>query len=342
MDSTVKQKVCITGSTGLVGSEAVEFFAAKGWDVVGIDANKRAAFFDTPDKTPEFLVDIRDKYAVDAFFEDHGPFDAIIHTAAQPSHDYSKDHVLEDFHTNAAGTLNLLEAARHLSPKAVFVQVSTDKVYGWGMRRQEYGPYAGQRDSDAWLKEGEDMYYSSVPFAENTPLEPPFSPFGISKLAGDLYAREYAAQGWLTTGIFRPGCITGRNHEGAEQHGFLAYLAKCIKEGITYNINGYKGKQVRDQIHAYDLVSAFAAFIGSPKSGAVYNIGGDYERAVSPLAAAKLISEKTGKEFKYKYLDEPRFGDRQWDVHDMTKFRTDYPEWDYKYSLDDIITDLCS
>lgn len=327
MDTTVK-KILITGSTGLVGSEAVDYFAAKGWEVVGIDNNSRHRFFDTAHKVAANDVDIREKQSVDFLFRNKGPFDAIIHTAAQPSHDYSKEHVLEDFHTNATGTLNLLEVARQYSPDAVFVQVSTDKVYGWGMRREE-------------LVEGETQWGNNTPFDEQTAFEPPFSPFGVSKLAGDLYAQEYAAQGWLTTGIFRPGCITGRRHEGAEQHGFLAYLTKCIKEGIIYTINGYKGKQVRDQIHAYDLVSAFDAFIANPKSGSVYNIGGDYERAVSPLSAAGLICEKTGKVFKYKLLDEPRFGDRQWDVHDMTKFRKDYPQWDYKYSLDDIITDLC-
>lgn len=321
-------KILITGSTGLVGSEAVDYFTAKGWEVVGIDANKRHDFFGTPNKVPALEIDIRQEKHVQDLFIDRGAFDAIIHTAAQPSHDYSKEHVLEDFDVNAGGTLVLLEAARIYSPKAVFVHVSTDKVYGWGMRREN-------------LVEGETQWEHDIPFDENTPFEPPFSPFGVSKLAADMYAQEYAAQGWLTTGVFRPGCITGRRHEGAEQHGFLAYLTKCIKEGITYNINGYKGKQVRDQIHAYDLVSAFDAFISNPKSGAIYNIGGDYERAVSPLSAARLISEKTGKEFKYNLLDEPRFGDRQWDIHDMKKFRKDYPEWNHKYNLDDIITDLC-
>lgn len=322
-------KILVTGSTGLVGSEAVKYFTEQGHKVVGIDANMRAAFFDTPDKIPEFPLDIRDESAVNIFFQEHGPFDAIVHAAAQPSHDYSKEHVLEDFDTNARGTVVLLEAARNHSPKAVFVYVSTDKVYGWGMRRE-------------LLQETEAKWYNNFPFDETTSFEPPFSPFGVSKLAADLYVQEYAAQGWLTTGIFRPGCITGRNHEGAEQHGFLAYLAKCIKEGKTYKIYGYKGKQVRDQIHAHDLVSAFAAFISNPKSGSVYNIGGGYERAVSPLSAGALLSEKVGKPFKHAVLEKPRFGDRQWDVHDVSKFRKDYPEWDYEYSLDDIITDLCS
>lgn len=320
--------ILITGSTGLVGSEAVKFFSEKGWNVIGIDYDMRAHFFDTPEKTPQVKLDIRDKEAVFALFKEH-QFDAVIHTAAQPSHDYSKEHVLEDFDINARGTLILLEAARKYSPEAIFVHCSTDKVYGWGMHRGE-------------LTEGEDMWLHDWPYDENTAMETPFSPFGVSKLAADLYVQEYAAQGWLTTGVFRMGCITGKNHEGAEQHGFLAYLAKCIKEGKTYNIYGYKGKQVRDQIHAYDLIRAFAAFIESPRSGVVYNMGGGYDRSVSPLSAGALIAEKTGKEFLYEQVEEPRFGDRQWDVHDVSKFQRDYPKWDYEYSLDDIITDLCS
>lgn len=328
-------KILVTGSTGLVGSEAVKYFTEQGHEVVGIDANMRAAFFDTPDKTPALDVDIRDETRVNWLFDCYsnrphafGAFDAIIHTAAQPSHDYSKEHVLEDFDTNARGTVILLEAARKYSPQAVFVHVSTDKVYGWGMEAK-------------LVAEDDLMWHGSEPFDENTPFNPPFSPFGVSKLAADFYAQEYAAQGWLTTGIFRPGCITGRAHEGAEQHGFLAYLTKCIKEGKKYSIYGYKGKQVRDQIHAHDLVTAFAAFIDKPRSGAVYNMGGGQQRAVSPLRAGRLISEELGKPFIHEVLDEPRFGDRQWDVHDVSKFRKDYPEWHYEYSLADIISDLC-
>lgn len=320
-------KVLVTGSTGLVGSEAVDFFHKKGWEVIGVDNNSRSAFFGTPQKVPQLHLDITDMEELLELFRTH-KFDAIIHAAAQPSHDYSKDHPIEDFMTNAAGTLFLLEMTRHYSPEAVFVHVSTDKVYGWGMKR-------------GGLREGEEMWEHSIPFNEETPLEAPFSPFGASKLYADTIAQEYAAQGWVTTGIFRMGCITGRKHEGAEQHGFLAYLAKCIKEGKTYKIFGYKGKQVRDQIHAHDLVSAFYSFVLKPKSGEVYNMGGGYERAVSPLSAGRMISEKTGKPFLYEYVEEPRFGDRQWDVHDVSKFRKDYPEWEYKYSIDDIIADLC-
>ncbi len=321
-------KILVTGSTGLVGSEAVKYFTDKGWEVVGIDANLRSNFFNTPSKTPEYNVDIRNTDYVDRFFNEHAPFDAIIHTAAQPSHDYSKEHVIEDFEINARGTLNLLEATRKYSPDAVFVHCSTDKIYGVGMTRQG-------------LMEGETRYDNLFPFTETTPIISPLSPFGVSKLYADYIVQEYAAQGWLKTGVFRMGCITGRNHEGAEQHGFLAYLAKCIKEGKTYNIYGFKGKQIRDQIHAYDLVTAFDAFIENPRSGGVYNMGGGAERSISVLEAGEAIAKKTGKPFIYE-IKEQRFGDRQFDVHDISKFTEDYPSWGYKYSLDDILNDLCS
>lgn len=321
-------KILITGSTGLVGSEAVKFFKEKGWKVVGIDADMRHKFLGTPSKQVEMEVDIRSAAEVNLLFSTNEPFDAIIHTAAQPSHDYSKTHVREDFETNAIGTLNLLEAAKEFCPDAVFVHCSTDKIYGAGMTRQG-------------LMEGETRFDSLFPFTETTPIISPLSPFGVSKLYADYVAQEYGKQGWLTTGIFRMGCITGKAHEGAEMHGFLAYLTKCIKELKTYKIFGFEGKQVRDQIHAYDLVNAFYHFIQNPKSGEVYNMGGGEERAVSVLEAGEMIATRLDHEFSYT-IEEGRFGDRQWDVHDMTKFREDYPEWDYKYSLTDIIEDLCS
>ncbi len=329
-------KILVTGSTGLVGSEAVKYFIEKGWGVVGIDNNVRHALFGTPKKSGHTVVDICVESLVNDLFETEGPFDAIVHCAAQPSHDWSKDNVLWDFKINALGTLHLLEAARKYSPNAVFVHCSTDKIYGEGMER-----HPDTAEELGGLQELETRYESNWPFDENTPIRPALSPFGAGKLAADFYVQEYAAQGWLTTGVFRMGCITGRAHEGAEQHGFLAYLAKCIKEGKTYNIYGYKGKQVRDQIHAYDLVTAFAEFINNPKTGGVYNIGGGAERSVSVLEAGKLISEKTGKPFLYE-LKEKRFGDRQWDVHSTAKFEKDYPQWKMKWSLHDIITDLCN
>ncbi len=321
------KKICITGSTGLVGSEAVKFFKELGWEVFGIDSNMRSKFFNTVSKSADFQIDIRDNYAINQFFRKNR-FDAVIHTAAQPSHDYSKTHVKEDFEVNAVGTLNLLEATKLYSPDAVFVHCSTDKVYGVGMSYDD-------------LLETETRYTHLFPFGEATRIVSPMSPFGVSKLCADYYAQEYGNQGWLTTGIFRMGCITGRSHEGAELHGFLAYLTKCIKEGKTFKVFGYKGKQVRDQIHAYDLVNAFYHFIQFPRNAGVYNMGGGEERAVSVLEAGHMIAQELGTEFKYEILEEPRFGDRQWDIHDMSKFRSDYPEWDYKYSLDDIIKDLC-
>lgn len=321
-------KILVTGALGLVGSEAVKFFAAKNWEVVGIDNNMRSDFFGTPMKSGALDIDIRDEESIDVLFSVH-KFDAIIHVAAQPSHDYATDHVLEDFDVNARGTVILLEATRKFAPNAVFVHVSTDKVYGDLMSRE-------------MLEEKATRYDYPRPFDESLGLD--FagrrSLFGCSKTAADIYAQEYANYFGLKVGIFRPGCITGRNHEGAEQHGFLAYLAKCIKEGKTYKIFGFEGKQVRDQIHAYDLVNAFYHYIQKPIPGAVYNIGGGPERSVSVLEAGNRIADYLNLPFKYE-LHEGRKGDRQWDVHNVTKFREDYPEWDYQYSLQDIIKDVC-
>lgn len=321
-------KILITGAVGLVGSACVEFFAEKGYDVTGIDNNGRASFFGTPEKKGAFLLDIRDTEAVEELFR-ISPFDAIIHAAGQPSHDYSKDHVLEDFDVNARGTLILLEATRKYCPDATFVYVSTDKVYGENMKRR--------------LVELPSRYHSENLYAEDLGLDfaGSRSPFGVSKASADMYVQEYGNYFGMKTACFRPGCITGSNHEGAELHGFLAYLAKCIKEGITYKIFGYKGKQVRDQIHAYDLASAFWHFIQNPKAGAVYNIGGGAERSVSVLEAIDLIEKETNKVAIYEFHEE-RKGDRVWDIHDVSKFRSDYPEWEYQYSLQEIIKDVCA
>ena len=238
--------------------------------------------------------------------------------------------MLKDFITNAFGTVLLLEATRMYAPNAVFIQVSTDKVYGENM--------------NTTLKEEDTRYTSEIKgFAETLGLD--FaghrSPFGCSKTTGDIYAQEYAHSFGLKTGIFRPGCITGKNHEGTELHGFLAYIAKCVCTGKLYKIFGFKGKQVRDQIHAYDLASAFYHFIQNPRSGEVYNIGGGMERSVSILEAIKFFEEETGKKAKYEFHDE-RPGDRVFDVHNVSKFRSHYPEWNYRYSLNDIIKDLVS
>lgn len=329
MNKSISNKVLITGHRGLVGSACVKFFSEKGWEVIGVDNNNRAKTLGTPQKEGEEF-DIRESYRIEELFKEH-KFDAIIHAAAQPSHDYSHDHVLEDFFINAYATILLLEATRKYCPEAIFVFVSTDKVYGENM----------SRDLEGDLFEQDTRYQSRFPFDEKTGLD--FvghrSPFGCSKAAADMYVQEYRNTFGLKTVCFRCGCITGQNHEGTELHGFLAYLAKCIRTGVLYKIFGFNGKQVRDQIHAEDLASAFWHYIQNPK-GDVYNMGGGPERSVSILEAIELIEKETGKEAFVQY-HEPRPGDRIWDVHDVSKFHKDYPEWDYKYSLENIITDIC-
>lgn len=326
------KNILITGSSGLVGSACMELFVEKGWHVTGIDNNGRSKFFGTESRPVFNDIDIRDQRAIEKLFTDI-KFDAIIHTAGQPSHDWATDHVLEDFDVNARGSLVLLEATRLFCPEAVFVHVSTDKVYGENMQtslgedKTRYSPMSDVSSADIGFQE--DL---GLDFAGDRSF------FGCSKAAADMYAQQYAARFGMKVGIFRPGCITGRAHAGAEQHGFLAYLAKCIKEGKTYTIYG-NGKQVRDQIHSSDLASAFWHFIDAPKTGAVYNIGGGPERSVSVLEAGKLLSDSISNPFSYT-LAEERKGDRRWDVHDVSKFRKDYPEWDYTYSLADIIKDL--
>ncbi len=321
-------KILITGATGLVGSSCVDLFLKKGWEVVGIDNNARSKNLGTPTKDVWFEIDITNEQEINKLFDAHD-FNAIIHCAGQASHDFSNNNVLLDFDINARGTVILLEATRKYCPHAIFVHVSTDKVYGENMA--------------APIREHENRYHSDIPFDETLGLD--FaghrSPFGCSKAAGDMYVQEYAHTFGLKTGVFRPGCITGRNHEGAELHGFLAYLAKCIKEGKVYKIFGFKGKQVRDQIHADDLANAFWHFIQNPRAGEVYNIGGGPDRSVSVLSAARMIADKVGKEPLFE-LKEARLGDRIWDIHDISKFRSHYPEWEYKYSLQDIIDDVCA
>lgn len=331
------RKALITGSAGLVGSEAVSFFREKGFEITGIDNNMRSKLFGTDYQSNIYTSkhDIRDEKTIMRTFENLGPFDVIIHAAAQPSHDWAKKEPLTDFDINARGTLVLLEATRKFSPNAVFIHVSTDKVYGENMRPHN-------NTILGFMRETETRYDYPTAFTEELGLDfaGQRSLFGCSKTAADIYVQEYGNYFGIKTACFRPGCITGRNHKGAELHGFLAYLTKCIKEGIPYKIFGYGGKQVRDQIHVYDLVNAFWHFYQNPKVAAVYNIGGGPERSVSVLEAIDMIEKETEKK-AITEMHEARQGDRVWDVHDVSKFRQDYPEWDYKYSLDEIIKELC-
>lgn len=325
-------KMLITGSSGSLGSACVKLFTEKGWDVIGVDNDARAKNLGTVSKLEAYPLDICDVERVNWLFNVHH-FDAIIHCAGQASHDWSNDHVLEDFDINARGTVILLEATRQYCPDAVFVHVSTDKVYGENMNGRNLEEL-GSRYTNTYIAEGFDESLG-LDFAGHR------SPFGCSKTAGDIYAQEYAHTFGIKTGIFRPGCITSKNHEGVELHGFLAYLAKCIRTETPYRIFGFNGKQVRDQIHAMDLATAFAAFITAPRAVEVYNMGGGPERSVSVLEAIQLIEKETGKKAIYDFYP-PRLGDRIWDVHDVSKFRSHYPEWDYRYSLADIVKDVCA
>lgn len=306
-------KILITGSLGLVGSEAVHFFTEKGWEVVGLDNNMRSYFFGVEEQVPQYDIDIRSQVEIEELFSTH-QFDAIIHAAAQPSHDWAKKEPLTDFDINCRGTLILLEATRKYCSKATFVYVSTDKVYGENMQ--------GEKLSDESL---------GLDFAGKRSL------FGCSKAAADMYVQEYRNYFGMTTVCFRPGCITGKNHKGAEEHGFLSYVAKCVKEGRAYTIYN---DSIRDQIHVHDLVTAFWEYIQNPK-GDVYNIGGGSQREISVREAIYSCERKIGKKVRINH-GAKRLGDRDYDVHDVSKFRNDYPNWHYLYSLQDIINDVCS
>ena len=330
-------KVLITGSLGLVGSEAVKYYLNEACEVIGVDNDMRKHFFGPEASVvknridhPNYKhlgVDMASK-EVEAVFANWKP-DVIIHAAAQPSHDYSAQNPLLDFGINAFATLTLLEFTRKYAPEAVFVYLSTNKVYGDTPNNLEYKEeetrYELYRDSE-----------QSKGFKENTPIDKStHSPFGVSKLAGDLYAQEYARYFGIRTGIFRCGCITGSAHSGAELHGFLSYMARCKKQGTPYRVFGYKGKQVRDQIHASDLVRAIDAFVRNPRPGEVYNMGGGRHSNVSVLEALNWLKIKD-----WEYVDKARTGDHVWYVSDVSKFKSHYPEWDYKYNLWAIMEDL--
>lgn len=335
------RKVLITGSLGLVGSTAVEFFKEKKWEVFGVDNNNRSKTLGTNMQISTDGVteggDITDPHYVEALFVQEGPFDAVIHAAAQPSHDYSMEHPYDDFKTNVVGTLNMLEGTRKHSPNATFIYVSSDRVYGSNKPQGEE------------LIERPTRFYSPVLLTEQASIDhAAHSPFGAGKVSSDIYVQEYGYQYGLKTACFRPGCITGKKHAGSELHGFMAYLTKCIKERKQYRIFGHKGKQVRDQIHAHDLVTAFYEVVKNPKVAAVYNMGGGPDRSVSVWEAAKAIVDTLNTtatepfEFIYEYVETPRHSDMPYHVHDVSKFKRDYPEWNYKYNLQDIIKDLCT
>lgn len=320
----------ITGSLGLVGSHAVKFFADKFDKIIGIDNDERKNFFGTSgisnmptaENYEHYNLDIR-TLPLGIFSED---VKLIIHTAGQPSHDWATNNVLDDFEINTTATVQLLEIVRRLCPEAVFIFTSTNKVYGDlpnDLSYQVEKPVGINSFNEQWSIDNRLHSF-----------------FGCSKLASDLYCQEYGKHLGIKTGIFRAGCITGPGHGGAVLHGFLSYLVKCFKEDLPYTIYGYGGKQVRDNIHAYDLVTAFYEFYKNPKPGEVYNIGGGTHSNCSVLEAIELLEEMTGKKLNYAISDKVRTGDHKWWVSDVSKFRNHYPEWDYKYNLKDILHDL--
>ncbi len=341
--------VLVTGSAGLIGSETVRHFAQEGRPVVGIDNDLRQQFFGaeaSTRKTREGLqatipdyehheIDIRDAAAVNALFQEHGrKLAAIVHTAAQPSHDWAARDPQMDFTVNANGTLNLLEAARNFCPETPFVFTSTNKVYGDTPNRLPLRELALR-----WEIEPSHEYEPGI--SENMSIDQTkHSLFGASKVAADVLVQEYGRYFGLPTACFRGGCLTGPAHAGTELHGFLSYLMKCTVSGRPYRVFGYKGKQVRDNIHSFDLVAAFAAFVRAPRVGEVYNLGGSRHCNCSMLEAIQLCEEISGRKLSWEYVEDNRIGDHIWWISDVRKFRAHYPDWNFRYGLREILEEI--
>lgn len=339
-------KILITGSGGLIGSEAASHWIKKGAQVYGIDNNTRMSLFGPGGDVTRVLnklrqnknythidISITDRSSVLEALREIEP-DVIIHAAAQPSHDKAADIPFEDFSINALGTLNLLEASRRFSPKdSVFIHVSTNKVYGDAPNRIPMTESEMRYDfSPEEYKDGINEKFSIDQCLHSL--------FGASKASADIIAQEYGRYFGMNVGIFRGGCLTGPQHAGVELHGFLSYIVKCAIEGKKYRIFGYKGKQVRDQIHSRDVISCFERFIESPKKGEVYNLGGGKENSASILETIEKIKKLTGYELEFEYVDQNRIGDHICYYTDMSKFKSDYPGWNTTVSLDDIILEI--
>jgi CDP-paratose 2-epimerase len=337
----------VTGSGGLVGSESVEHFVQAGYDVIGIENDLRASFFGASASTAEQTdrlraaypgsfasvdLDIRDTDGVEAIFREHAKsLELVVHAAAQPSHDWAASDPLTDFSVNATGTLNLLEATRKHSPEATFIFTSTNKVYG---DRPNFLPLV----EEATRYELPTNHPYSAGIDTSMSIDRCLhSLFGASKASADLLVQEYGRYFDLPTVAFRGGCITGPNHSGARLHGFLSYLMRCTITGDPYTVYGYRGKQVRDNIHSADLVAAFAAFHAQPRAGAVYNIGGGRESNCSMLEAIELCERIAGRQLSWELSDEARTGDHQWWISDLSEFRRDYPDWSPDYDVEAIL-----
>lgn len=340
------RRTLVTGSSGLIGSEAVEHYDGLGLEVHGIDNNMRQVFFgpqaDTRwnlarllDSTTKFVhheIDIRDRDGVFSLFREF-PFDVVVHCAAQPSHDRAARIPLDDFDVNAVGTLNLLEATRQYSGDAVFVLMSTNKVYGDApnelplVELPTRWDYARPEDHDGITEECRiDRTLHSV--------------FGASKTAADVMAQEYGQYYGIKTGVFRGGCLTGRNHSGVELHGFLSYLVKVAARDEEYTVFGYKGKQVRDQIHSADVIAAIDAFASSPRPGEVYNLGGGRANSVSVLEVFAMLEDRLGRPVRWRYDNENRRGDHICYISNLTKLRSHLPGWSISRSVDGMLDEI--
>lgn len=340
------ESIVVTGSSGLIGSEVVIFFSKCGFEVHGIDNNQRAVFFGPQGDTrwnqqrlqksiSDFYhheMDIRNRQGMISLIEEIRPV-CIIHAAAQPSHDLAADIPFDDFDTNAAGTLNLLEAARKFCPESPFIHMSTNKVYG-------------DLPNSIKLKEMETRWdYDDPQYERGIPEtfsidQSKHSLFGASKVAADIMVQEYGRYFNMPTCCLRGGCLTGPNHSGVELHGFLSYLVKCNLEGIEYKIYGYKGKQVRDNIHSEDVARFMFEFYKNPRCGEVYNLGGGKENSCSIMEAFKIVESFTGKKQVYTYIEQNRIGDHICYYSDLRKMESHYPRWDITKSLKQTIGEI--
>jgi CDP-paratose 2-epimerase len=340
-------RVLITGCSGLIGSELVTFFDERADSVIGIDNNMRADFFGPDGDTlwnlgrllksthrfRHFDLDIRDRAALDRLFRDESPFDLILHCAAQPSHDFAAARPFDDFDVNATGTLNLLELTRQHSADAVFVLLSTNKVYGDAPNElplkelETRWDYLREEDFDG-ISESMRIDYSK------------HSIFGASKLAADVMTQEYGRYFGMKTHCLRGGCLTGPNHSGVELHGFLSYLVKKQLLGGTYRIFGYKGKQVRDNVHSYDVARAIEEIYRDPRSGEVYNLGGGRANSCSILEAFAIVERLTGRRMKYEYVEQHRSGDHICYISNLERLKSHYPGWEVTRSMDTIFVEI--
>jgi CDP-paratose 2-epimerase len=342
----------ITGSSGLIGSESVEFFSPKFDMILGIDNNMRQYFFGSNASTEwntkrliektsnfkHFAVDIRDAEGIEKVFSAYGSdIKLIVHTAAQPSHDWAAREPITDFTINANGTLNMLEMTRKYCPQATFIYTSTNKVYG------DTPNYLPLVELDTRWEIAENHIYYKNGIDETMSIDQTkHSLFGASKVAADVLVQEYGKYFGMNTVVFRGGCLTGPNHSGTQLHGFLSYLMKCAITGDHYTVFGYKGKQVRDNIHAFDLVNMFWHFHQDPRPGEVYNAGGGRYSNCSMKEAIELCENITGKKMNYTYAEDNRIGDHIWWISDVSKFKSHYPGWTWKYNLNDIFQQIYS